>query len=446
MRKDTLLKASVTNCESALECRQIEDTSRHSSKAPNSIQDISQAVGKSLSDEEKYNILVDKTQPSQDYRFPEVIRYGRKRSFLRKWLSEHSWLSYSVVAEGAYCKVCVLFAVDMPSLNQFVKSPLMELEKGNAACRNHSTKEYHQFAMERAVNFKATYENREKSIVSQLDKKNKEMTKIMHDGVTSIACLALFLGKQGQPFRGHRNEELAAQNLSLYQQDTISSSFNSGMFLELVKLTCRKDEALKRHLELAPRNRKYLSKYSQNRMLLLLGKQTKEYIINEIKQSKQFSLMLDECTDASTKEQMAVVVRYCVEANGTINVKERFLELVECDTGTTGQAIADKVEAVITSLGLDSSGFRAITTDGAGNMSGKYRGAATLLQERFPGLCHIHCYSHVLNLAIVKACKLQSVQNMMESIKSIHYFFEKSAKRHAALAKVIESADMPELK
>ena len=104
MRKDTLLKASVTNCESALECRQIEDTSRHSSKAPNSIQDISQAVGKSLSDEEKYNILVDKTQPSQDYRFPEVIRYGRKRSFLRKWLSEHSWLSYS----GVRWRICRL--------------------------------------------------------------------------------------------------------------------------------------------------------------------------------------------------------------------------------------------------------------------------------------------------------------------------------------------------
>ena len=91
--------------------------------------------------------------------------------------------------------------------------------------------------------------------------------------------------------------------------------------------------------------------------------------------------MFDECTDVLTKEQMAVVASYNVFSNENVQVKERFLELLECDTGTTGEAICTKIKTLVADLGLDPTGLRAITTDGAGNMCGHLRGVVTRLRD-----------------------------------------------------------------
>ena len=66
----------------------------------------------------------------------------------------------------------------------------------------------------------------------------------------------------------------------------------------------------------------------------------KRKIISEIKHSKYFSILADEVADCSNKEQMPIVLRY-VDSDSTI--KERFLEFVHCNTGTTSQALYDKI-------------------------------------------------------------------------------------------------------
>ena len=109
----------------------------------------------------------------------------------------------------------------------------------------------------------------------------------------------------------------------------------------------------------------------------------------------------------STKEQMAVAARYNVFSNGNVQVKERFLELLECDTGTTGEAICTKIKTSVADLGLDPTGLRAIMTDGAGNMCGRIRGAVTRLKETYPKLTHIHCYMCLIwRLSMLASCSL----------------------------------------
>jgi hypothetical protein len=400
--------------------------------------DISLAFSARLTDEQKHAILsADNCEKFPEaYKFPEVSRYGRKRSFLRKWLVNHSWLTYSESSQGAFCRVCVLFASNTPGVGQLVKTKLVELERGNKVCEEHQSKLYHTSAVTAADNFMRTYADRTKSIASQLDKRRKESEIILRKGVESLVKCALFLARQGLPFRAKRNESLASQDFSKYDSHVLCSSSNSGMFLELMKLLCSKDEGLRIHLEKSARNRKYISKTSQNKIISLLAAQVARHITDEIKEASYYSLMFDECTDVSTTEQMAVVVRY---VSNELVVNEKFLTIIKCDNGTTGQAIADKIEEVIEKFQLDPEGFTAATTDGAGNMSGSLRGAAALLKNKHPGLTHVHCYSHVLNLAVVHACKLQPVQNMMDCIKCIHYFFDLSAKRTDALQSIITS-------
>ena len=62
--------------------------------------------------------------------------------------------------------------------------------------------------------------------------------------------------------------------------------------------------------------------------------------MSEIKHFKYFSILADEVADCSNKEQMPIFLRYVDSDNA---IKEKFLEIVHCNTGTTGQALYDKI-------------------------------------------------------------------------------------------------------
>lgn len=86
--------------------------------------------------------------------------------------------------------------------------------------------------------------------------------------------------------------------------------------------------------------------------------------------------------------------------------REQFVEFVLCDTGTSDREIADKIRYTLEKLSLDLHFLRGQSYNGAGNMAGKYSGAATILQREFPKAPYFHCAAHILNLCIVAACKI----------------------------------------
>ena len=109
-------------------------------------------------------------------------------------------------------------------------------------------------------------------------------------------------------------------------------------------------------------------------------------------------------------------------------IREEFLEFVLCDTGTSGQAIADKIKFTLEKLTLDLNDLRGQGYDGAGNMSGKYREAAAIIQHDYPKALYVHCVSHVLNLCVVAACSIQAFRNMYGVVGEICLFFNYSPK------------------
>ena len=131
---------------------------------------------------------------------------------------------------------------------------------------------------------------------------------------------------------------------------------------------------LKKHLEKCPKNATYRSKTIQNQIIEIIGQTMQEQIIDEVIKAGAFSLLADEATDISNKEQLPVVVRY-VDADGEI--QEKFLGFYECQDGVRGEDIANLVLTTAAKLGLDMSKCRGQCYDGAGNMAGKVKGAAT---------------------------------------------------------------------
>ena len=80
----------------------------------------------SLTNQEKYNLLCNVWQPDAAYTFP-ISKAGRR--FQYKWLTMFPWLTYSPVADGAYCIHCVLFAGESThnatKLQRLFKTPLI---------------------------------------------------------------------------------------------------------------------------------------------------------------------------------------------------------------------------------------------------------------------------------------------------------------------------------
>ncbi|GFQ96894.1 uncharacterized protein TNCT_25401 [Trichonephila clavata] len=118
------------------------------------------------------------------------------------------------------------------------------------------------------------------------------------------------LSRLGVAFRGH---------------DEGQESTRKGNYLTCLDYLSEYDDFLKLHLQkYANRGRgnvSYLSHQICDEFISIIGKQVKAHIINEIKNAKYYSIVIDSTPDFSHVDQLTFVVRY-VSSSGEI--KERF--------------------------------------------------------------------------------------------------------------------------
>ena len=86
---------------------------------------------------------------------------------------------------------------------------------------------------------------------------------------------------------------------------------NSGNFVELLMYRVRGgDKTLENHLQNAPRNAKYTSLDIQNELIECCRDLIVEQLVGEVKESRYYSILADEATDCSMKEQLALIFRF----------------------------------------------------------------------------------------------------------------------------------------
>ena len=90
-------------------------------------------------------------------------------------------------------------------------------------------------------------------------------------------------------------------------------------------------------------------------------------MLNEVKKAPFFTVLADEAVDASSKEQMPIVLSF-LDINRTI--REEFVDFVHCDFGMTGKPLAKRIIGKLKYCGLDLEKWRGQGYDGAGNMAG----------------------------------------------------------------------------
>ena len=116
---------------------------------------------------------------------------------------------------------------------------------------------------------------------------------------------------------------------------------------------------------------------------------------------------------------------------------EDFITFLECESGVSGQAIADMMVSFLKAHGLNPASLCGQTYDGAGNMSGKTNGAAALITSQYPLALFVRCASHRLNLAVVKSLEEVYIRNMIGVVNRVYLFFSAHPKCQKNLEETI---------
>ena len=396
-------------------------------------------ANRSLSDNEKLALLKHCFVPSPGYTFPTREISGRQRSFQHSWLGRYNGLCYSVSENGGYCKFCVLFAKCGPSVTQLgvlVERPFTNFKKASEVLGEHfhgteggsasKGRKSHQEAVEAAMSFLAVMEHKALAIDTQLSSIRRKHVAENRLKLKSIVETVIVCGRQGIPFRGHRDDSPAIQQTPLA---------NPGNFFALLHFRAQAgDNALKEHLENPKGNARYTSHVIQNQLITICGDLIRNKLLESIRTARFYSIIADEATDSANIEQLSLSIRY-VQNDAPC---EKFLGFLKCEAGTTGEAIANMILTQLDEWQLEPQLLRGQAYDGAGAMAGQAKGVAARIRAKYPKASYSHCASHRLNLCIVKCCSIREVSNMMQTADSISRFFKYSPKRQLALEKWID--------
>ncbi|XP_024156063.2 uncharacterized protein LOC112164050 [Rosa chinensis] len=236
--------------------------------------------------------------------------------------------------------------------------------------------------------------------------------------ITTIESVRL-LARQGCAFRGH--------------DESVNSS-NGGNFNAVVDSFARMNVDVRKVLQNAPGNAKYISPLIQKQILNILGNKVRIKNREEVGDAK-FCILVDEAVDVSNREQMAIILRF-VDCDGFI--RERFFKVLSV-ADTCSQTLKDKISKVLTQYDLQVENMRGQGYDGASNMRGEFNGLQALFREECPYAYYVHCFAHRLQLTLNAAAKgVHDIWEFFSTLSLIVNFVDSSAKRHSALRVIRE--------
>ena len=83
---------------------------------------------------------------------------------------------------------------------------------------------------------------------------------------------------------------------------------------------------------MAQQNAKYTSREIQKNLISCCRDLVVEKLLAEVKESKYYTILGDEATDCSLKEQIALVLRF-VDKSSTNTIREQFVSYLESSYG-----------------------------------------------------------------------------------------------------------------
>ena len=162
-----------------------------------------------------------------------------------------------------------------------------------------------------------------------------------------------------------------------------------------------------------------------------------------MKKSSYFSLLADECTDVSSKEELSVCARWLDDTDKPV---ERFLGIIHAKE-TNAEALSGYLKDFLQSKAIKLQSIHCLGFDGTNTMSGHRTGAQQRLRFLSPNALYIHCRCHQLQLAALSAANdhtvVKRVLGTLLTIWKVFHYFPKKAEKLALIKAVLQS---PEIK
>ena len=333
------------------------------------------------------------------------------RDFNPAWYKRYPWLSYNnCETKTACCYPCQKYL----NAHDFTFDNWKKIER----LTKHHKSENHQTAMAKWIDSRAN-KKKNTSILSKLQESHKQYVKENRDYFKVIIECLMFTAQQNIAQRGHDEQRDSLSN---------SSDVNRGNFLELIHLRCKDIAWLKDKLESQlQKHAQWTSPVIQNELLQIIADLIRERITNDVRTSGWYGIILDETSDISRTEQVSLCLSFAL--NGT--KKEAFIGFYSTKS-TEGEVLYELVKSAITELNLDLKNIVGKAFDGAANMNGVHKGLSTRMEECSPLGIYVHCYGHVLNLALQDTMtQIEPLRNALGTIQALYNFLEASPKRHA---------------
>ena len=312
------------------------------------------------------------------------------RSFNAKWLQLFAWLTFDSIRNAMFCTICQKHKKKnnfvYPGASNFRKSSLVD----------HASSNDHVQALK---SDEAAKDNKLKTMVEKVYEKTD-------DAMTTLFRNAYYIAKENLPIDKYQSlNELSKMNgapitSTMYQEDTACSEF-----------------------------------------IKIISSQIEQTVLQDVKDSPAFSIMIDESTDLSTQKHLILYLSYLKDAKLTITYS-KLINLTACDS----VAITSQLIAYLQANDVDLSKMYGMGSDGAAVMIGKHTGVSQLLKENSPYLIEMHCVAHRLALACVDLSKeIPEIKFVESIIKTVYTYFKRSPSNLSELRTWQTILDDPQL-
>ncbi|XP_015378613.1 PREDICTED: zinc finger MYM-type protein 1-like, partial [Diuraphis noxia] len=189
----------------------------------------------------------------------------------------------------------------------------------------------------------------------------------------------------------------------------------------------------------------YLGKNIQNEVIRLLANKIRSHILNELKNSKYYSIILDCTPDLSNIEQMTVIVRFVTAIEATtskkehVSINEHFIDFIELHS-TTGLNMTEVILQKLKEMDIPISDMRGQGYDNGANMRGHKSGVQARIRDLNSRAFYVPCNAHSLNLVLndSASCCLEAVL-FFDTIQETYVYFSASTQRWGILLKHVKN-------
>ena len=321
------------------------------------------------------------------------------------------------MSDAAFCFACRHF----PSFGKDVEPAFTSVGFSNwkkayytdSGFLKHARCEFHVTAMVMWSEYKAMKVSNSGSVLQLQSEAYAKQVSENRRYVKAVAEVLLLTATQNIAQRGHREHNLSVED-------------NPGNFRKILDLVVRHDVELSNRFFDGVVITRYTSKEIQNEILFTMADMVREQIVEEVKQSVYFSVLVDETKDVSRREQLSFVLRFF--ANNEIN--ECFVDFKPAE-GLDAKSLCHVILRTLQSYGLNvKSGLVGQGYDGASVMSGINKGVQRLVRQAAPLALYTHCYAHRLNLVLIDSCKSVAEANDFFALLERLYTFTSSSVMH----------------